>query len=80
VARKRSIAERSTAEVAHVLRWEDIGSLEPGNRADLCVVDRNPLGCPVEELPGTEVLATLLGGEAVHGELSSATPTTRRDR
>ena len=58
-----------TREAAHVLRWEGIGSLEPGNHADLCVVDRNPLECPVEDLPGTRVLATLLDGEALHGEL-----------
>ncbi len=58
-----------TREAAHVLRWEGIGSLEPGNHADLCVVDRNPLECPIEDLPDTEVRATLLAGEAVHGEL-----------
>ena len=35
-----------TREAAHVLRWEGIGSLQPGNQADLCIVDRNPLECP----------------------------------
>jgi predicted amidohydrolase YtcJ len=50
-------------------RWEGLGSLAPGNHADLRVVDRNPLECPVEDLPGTEVRATMLGGELVHGEL-----------
>jgi predicted amidohydrolase YtcJ len=58
-----------TREAAHVLRWEGIGSLAPGHHADLCVVDRNPLECRVEDLPATEVLTTLLGGEPVHGEL-----------
>jgi predicted amidohydrolase YtcJ len=58
-----------TSEAAHVLRWEDIGSLAPGNHADLCVVDRDPLSCPVDDLPDTQVLATLLGGELVHGAL-----------
>jgi predicted amidohydrolase YtcJ len=58
-----------TREAAHVLRWEGIGSLEPGHQADLCIVDRNPLECPVEDLPGTQVHATLLGGELVHGDL-----------
>ena len=58
-----------TREAAHVLRWEGIGSLAPGHHADLCIVDRNPLECPVEDLPATEVRATLLGGEPVHGEL-----------
>lgn len=58
-----------TREAAHVLRWQDIGSLAPGQHADLCIVDRNPLECPVEDLPGTHVMATLLGGEPVHGQL-----------
>ncbi len=52
-----------------MLRWEGIGSLQPGNHADLCVVDRNPLECRLEDLPGTEVRATLLGGTLVHGDL-----------
>ncbi|OXZ00565.1 amidohydrolase [Streptomyces diastatochromogenes] len=59
-----------TRDAAHVLRWEGIGSLEPGNWADLCVVDRNPLTCPLEDLPATEVRATLLAGEPVHGSLA----------
>jgi predicted amidohydrolase YtcJ len=58
-----------TREAAHVLRWQGIGSLEPGHHADICVVDRDPLTCPTEDLPATEVRATLLGGELVHGEL-----------
>jgi predicted amidohydrolase YtcJ len=58
-----------TREAAHVLRWDGIGSLVPGNHADICVVDRNPLECPLEDLPATEVLATLVGGRAVHGDL-----------
>jgi predicted amidohydrolase YtcJ len=56
-----------TREAAHVLRWEEIGSLQAGYHADLCVVDRNPLDCPVEDLADTEVLATMLAGELVHG-------------
>jgi predicted amidohydrolase YtcJ len=68
VTRREALA-MWTREAAHVLRWEGIGSLEPGKHADVCVVDRDPLGCPIEDLPSTQVLATLLGGEPVHGEL-----------
>jgi predicted amidohydrolase YtcJ len=56
-----------TREAAHVLRWDGIGSLEPGSQADLIVVDRDPLTCGLDALPETKVLATLLGGEPVHG-------------
>ncbi|MGW8764310.1 amidohydrolase [Streptomyces sp. NPDC055815] len=68
ISRKEALA-MWTRDAAHVLRWEGIGSLEPGNWADLVVVDRNPLTCPVEDLPATEVWATLLAGELVHGSL-----------
>lgn len=68
ISRKEALA-MWTRDAAHVLRWEGIGSLEPGNWADLIVVDRNPLTCPVEDLPATEVQATLLAGKPVHGNL-----------
>jgi predicted amidohydrolase YtcJ len=58
-----------TREAARVIGWEGIGTIEPGNHADLTVVDRDPVTCPIDELPGTEVRATLLGGETVHGGL-----------
>jgi predicted amidohydrolase YtcJ len=32
---------------------------------DLIVVDRDPLECALEALPGTQVLRTVLGGRAV---------------
>jgi hypothetical protein len=57
-----------TREAAHVLRWEGIGSLEPGNHADLAVIDRDPLTCTLDELPDTRVITTMLGGQVVAGE------------
>lgn len=54
-----------TRNAAQVMRWEDIGSLQPGHHADLVVVDRDPVECPVEELGETKVLATLFGGRTV---------------
>jgi predicted amidohydrolase YtcJ len=42
------------------------GRLIPGYYADLTVLDRDPLGCPPEELPDVRVVATMLGGRWVH--------------
>jgi predicted amidohydrolase YtcJ len=58
-----------TREAARVLDWEGIGTLAPGFHADLAVLDRDPVTCPLEELADAQVLATYLGGEPVHGAL-----------
>jgi predicted amidohydrolase YtcJ len=42
------------------------GRLVPGMLADLVVVSRDPLDCPVEELETVEVVATMVGGRWVH--------------
>jgi predicted amidohydrolase YtcJ len=42
------------------------GRLAPGMLADLVVMDRDPLLCPVEQLPDLSVLATLVGGRITH--------------
>jgi predicted amidohydrolase YtcJ len=64
VARAEALA-MWTREAAHVLGWEGIGTLRPGNTADLVVVDRDPVGCRLEDLAGTRVLRTVLGGRVV---------------
>ena len=47
------------------MQWQGVGSLEPGGKADLIIVDRNPLSCALEDLPGTKVLRTVLAGADV---------------
>ena len=42
------------------------GSLVAGKLADLAVLDRNLLTCAAEEISGTRVLYTLLGGKVVY--------------
>jgi len=54
-----------TRDAARVLGWDGIGTLAPGAHADLIVVDRDPLTCPLESLPATRVLRTVLGGRVV---------------
>ncbi len=41
------------------------GSLEPGKLADLIMIDRDVLTCPVDEIKRTKVLLTMVGGKIV---------------
>ncbi|MDB6058978.1 MAG: putative TIM-barrel fold metal-dependent hydrolase [Verrucomicrobiales bacterium] len=45
------------------------GSLEPGKYADLIMVDRDVVHCPVDDVRGTKVLLTMVGGKVVTGSL-----------
>jgi len=44
---------------------KDKGSLEVGKYADLIIIDRDILNCPVDEILRTKVLATIVGGQIV---------------
>lgn len=56
-----------TLDVAYLLhREETTGSIKPGKFADLVVIDRNLFGTPLEQLDQTQVLLTLLAGEAIY--------------
>jgi predicted amidohydrolase YtcJ len=63
-----------TRDAARVMRWPEIGSLRRGQCADIAIVDRDPLHCPIDSLWETRVLRTLLGGMTVHdsGDLREA--------
>ncbi|MBD3676121.1 MAG: amidohydrolase family protein [Planctomycetaceae bacterium] len=53
-----------TINNAWLMRMEDeIGSLEPGKRADFIIIDRNLLTCLPNDIKDTKVLATYLDGE-----------------
>ncbi len=59
----------NTIENAKVLWWEDkIGSIEPGKLADLAVLDKDILTCPVDDIKKTKVLTTMINGKVVYGE------------
>lgn len=45
------------------------GSIEPGKFADLIVLSEDPLTCPDTSLRDAKVLATLVGGKVVSGDL-----------
>jgi predicted amidohydrolase YtcJ len=41
----------------------EVGSLEPGKRADLTVFDGNPMTVPAERIPELDVVYTFVDGE-----------------
>ena len=56
-----------TRNNAHLMFMEDeIGSLEPGKRADFVVIDRDFLECPIDQLKDTQVLSTWMDGKPVY--------------
>jgi predicted amidohydrolase YtcJ len=55
----------------------DKGTLTVGKRADLIVLDRDPLAIPIETLKDVRVLATMVGGVVVHQDIALAWPAPR---
>lgn len=56
-----------TIHGARAAFWEDrLGSLEPGKLADLVVLSDDIMTIDKDRIPETQVLATLVGGRAVH--------------
>jgi predicted amidohydrolase YtcJ len=56
-----------TLNGARAAFWEDrLGSLEPGKLADLAILSDDIMTIPEDRIPETKVLATLVGGRAVH--------------
>ncbi len=64
---RRQALELYTINNAYLHHEEKIkGSLEPGKLADLIMIDRDFLGCPVDEVKETRVLLTVVGGKVVY--------------
>jgi len=47
----------------------DIGSLSPGKKADFVVLDKDIMTLPVDEILKTKVVATVVDGTVVYGNL-----------
>jgi predicted amidohydrolase YtcJ len=56
---------RNSAQALNQLN--DLGSLAPGKRADLVLVDRDVLTVPPQELKDATVLFTMWGGKIIYG-------------
>jgi predicted amidohydrolase YtcJ len=55
-----------TRDASRVLEWPEIGTLEPGTYADLVVVERDPIKCPVEEIGAITPVLTMVDGDVVY--------------
>jgi predicted amidohydrolase YtcJ len=56
-----------TINNAFILFLDDrVGSLEAGKLADLIVLDRDLMTCPIDDIKDTRVLRTYIGGKLVH--------------
>jgi hypothetical protein len=64
---REEVLRAATINAAYELHQDDVsGSLAVGKFADLVVLDRNPLKVPAEEIAKTQVLETVVGGQAVY--------------
>lgn len=59
----------ATAATKWFIREDDIGSIEAGHHADLAVLDRDFFTVPDDEIKRVRSLATVVGGQIVHGTL-----------
>jgi predicted amidohydrolase YtcJ len=56
----------ATAANKWFIAEEDVGSIEPGNHADLAVLDRDFFTIPDAEIPRVRSVLTIVGGRIVH--------------
>ena len=66
LTREQAIRFYTTKNAYLVFLDDKIGSLEPGKLADLIILDRDLLTCPVDDIKDANVVATYLGGKQVH--------------
>ena len=67
-----------TAGAAHQLHYGNSGTVSPGRRADLIVLDRDLTKVPVKGIRSTKVQYTLISGRVVH-EAGSETGRARAE-
>ena len=65
LSRKEAVQMFTINNARILLLEKEAGSLEPGKLADMVLLDRDVLECPLERLAETRVLKTWLGGKAV---------------
>jgi predicted amidohydrolase YtcJ len=66
LSREQAIRFYTTNNAYLMFLDDQIGSLEPGKRADCVVLDTDILTCPVDSIKETQALQTYLGGKLVY--------------
>jgi hypothetical protein len=67
---RRQAIKGFTLDAAYAAFQEDeLGSLEPGKRADFVVLSNDIMEVPAQAILDTEIIATFIDGTAVYGEL-----------
>ncbi len=74
ITRQEAIRLYTINGAYHTFEENIKGSIEPGKLADMIIIDRNILACPVDEIKDTEVLMTFLGGKIVYKALPPKPP------
>ena len=66
ITRQEALRLYTTNNAYITFSEKDKGSLEPGKLADLIVIDRDYLECPVDEVKDIQVEQTWLGGKLIY--------------
>ncbi len=66
ITREEAIRLYTINGAFHTFEDDMKGSIEPGKLADMIVIDRDILTCPVDDIKDAKVLRTFLGGKTVY--------------
>ncbi|MGB8909659.1 MAG: amidohydrolase family protein, partial [Candidatus Cybelea sp.] len=66
ITRERAIEAYTRGSAFAESQETEKGTLEPGKLADLAMLSQDIFTCPAGDLPNTESLMTMLGGEVVY--------------
>ena len=66
ISREEALIAHTRSNAYIVFQEGNLGSLQPGNYADLLVLDRDYLTVPADEIKDIKPLITMVGGRVVH--------------
>ena len=70
LSREEALIAHTRSNAYLMFRESHLGSIRPGLLADLLVLDRDYLTVPADEIRDIRPLATIVGGQVVHGTLA----------